>query len=72
MIGTLYLRKQDLARLLRLTERQVQRLHEGGNGPPRFRIGKRLYYSREGVLAWLKSLEEPTSTPRRRKKTAAV
>jgi hypothetical protein len=66
-------RKEDLARELRCTTRQIERLHEYGLGPPRFRIGKRYYYSRESVLAWLKSLEQPRPvSPRRRRQKPAV
>jgi hypothetical protein len=73
LVGTLYLRKEDLARELRCTTRQIERIHESGLGPPRFRIGKRYYYSRESVLAWLKSLEQPRSaSPRRRRQKPAV
>lgn len=60
LVGTVFWTFHDCAKQLKMSERKLARLHTERKGPPRIRIGQRLYYARESVLAWLKSLEEPT------------
>jgi predicted DNA-binding transcriptional regulator AlpA len=59
----------EVARQLGMSERTVARLRRARSGPPPTRIGKRIYYARDSVLAWLKGLEEPHITPSRRRRS---
>ena len=48
-----FLTESETARLLRLSERTMQRLRKRGDGPPYVRLGsRRVVYSRGHVVAW--------------------
>jgi predicted DNA-binding transcriptional regulator AlpA len=53
-----YLSLRDLARELGITPRTIQRWETLGEGPPTTRIGRKVYYARAAVSAWLKSREQ--------------
>jgi len=48
-----YITEAELARQLNCSVRTVQRLAEKGEGPPRTRIGRHIYYHYEHVREWL-------------------
>ncbi len=50
----------EVAKALRISQRQLQRLEQLGDGPPKTRLGdRRVAYPRAGLIAWL---NERTST----------
>ncbi len=50
----------EVAKALRISQRQLQRLEQLGDGPPKTRLGdRRIAYPRAGLIAWL---NERTST----------
>jgi hypothetical protein len=62
-----YISRAELAKMLRRTDRQLNRWEKEKYGPPVVRIGnKSPYYRRDAVLQWLKSLEQPAPKPERR------
>jgi predicted DNA-binding transcriptional regulator AlpA len=68
LIGTDFWTAADTARQLNMSERQLARHRSKRTGPPPIRVGNNtVVYARDSVLAWLKSLEEPRPTPRRKK-----
>ena len=57
----LTLTKTDLARHLRISERQVDYLTESGDLPPPFLVGKSRRWSRRSIVAHIKRKEKATS-----------
>jgi predicted DNA-binding transcriptional regulator AlpA len=53
---------KDLALELGVTERTIARWHRHRIGPPRIRIGRKVYYRKDSVIAWVGSCEN--SEPR--------
>jgi len=53
-----YITEAELARQLNCSVRTVQRLAERGEGPPRTRIGRHIYYHYEHVREWLLEQEQ--------------
>ena len=53
-----YLSKAECAQSLNIAERTLDRWHELRTGPPRTRIGHRVYYAIPHVEAWLESQRE--------------
>jgi hypothetical protein len=53
-----FLTTRDLARVTRSTESSVRNWRYTGTGPVGVRIGKRVLYRREDVLAWLDRLTD--------------
>jgi predicted DNA-binding transcriptional regulator AlpA len=51
-----YLKPKDLAKALEVSERTIARWHHFREGPPRVEIGRKVYYRRESVAAWIASL----------------
>jgi hypothetical protein len=60
-----YFRHPEAARQLHMSERALWRLRERRIGPPAVLIGKYIYYPKDSLRVWLKSLEEPRPTPAR-------
>ena len=54
-----YLKPKDLAKELDVSERTIARWHHFREGPPRVEIGRKVYYRKESVLAWIASCEHP-------------
>jgi hypothetical protein len=53
-----YIKPEDLARELEISERSLARWHSLRTGPPRTTIGKVILYRRAAVTEWLRSREE--------------
>jgi hypothetical protein len=53
-----FLPKRDAAAELNICERTLDRWRQLGEGPPITKIGRRIYYRRPALLAWLCALEE--------------
>lgn len=51
------LSKAQAAELLGITERTLNRWHSEGSGPPVSKHGRKSYYFKESLLAWLKKKE---------------
>lgn len=47
------LTKDEAAALLRRSPKTLSHWRLTGGGPPAFRVGRRLYYLRSDLLAWL-------------------
>ena len=54
-----YLTPKELADAFGVTERTIARWHRHRQGPPRVTIGRKVYYRRESVNAWLTECERP-------------
>ncbi len=54
-----YLKHKDLAKELEVSERTIARWHHFREGPPRVEIGRKVYYRKESVKAWIASCEHP-------------
>ena len=52
-----YLRREELAQLLGVSARTVDRWHSLRSGPPRIAIGRLILYNLESVRAWLQAKE---------------
>jgi predicted DNA-binding transcriptional regulator AlpA len=48
-----YLKPKDLAKALDVSERTIARWHHFREGPPRVEIGRKVYYRKESVIAWI-------------------
>ncbi len=54
-----YLTPKELAQALGVSERTIARRHHFREGPPRVKIGRKVYYRCESVTAWIASCERP-------------
>lgn len=63
-----YLTQAQAAAELGITDRTLKRWHTDRIGPPRTKIGARVYYRKDSVAEWLKSRE---MIPARAKRAAA-
>ena len=63
-----YLTKSQAAAELGVTDRTLNRWHTERIGPPRTKIGARIYYRREAVAEWVRNREV---VPAREKRAAA-
>ena len=52
------------AQFLGVSRQVLRRWNKAGLGPPRRRIGRRYYYARVLLVAWLKSNAQPTEQKR--------
>jgi hypothetical protein len=52
-----YLLPSELAAELKICTKTLDRWRVFGEGPPITKIGRRVYYSRAGVIAWLQTRE---------------
>jgi predicted DNA-binding transcriptional regulator AlpA len=57
--STGYLKPEELARELDVSERTIARWHNLREGPPRVEFGRKVYYRLESVIAWIASCEHP-------------
>ena len=48
-----YLRPLELAKQLKVNYETIKRWHRRGGGPPKTLVGRKVYYARAGVTAWL-------------------
>ena len=70
-LGSDYLTDKQLAKELRISTRTFARLHEKRQGPPRVRVGRKVFYRRASAIAWLESREEVPVASRRPPATTA-
>jgi excisionase family DNA binding protein len=54
-----FLMTEELANLLRLSDRTLEQLRKRNEGPPYLRFGRRIVYSRQAVAEWLATQQEP-------------
>lgn len=54
-----YLTPEKLAYALGVSERTVARWHHFREGPPRVKIGRKVYYRLESVSSWIAACERP-------------
>jgi hypothetical protein len=52
-----YVPEEEYCKELDVSDRKARQDRQRGIGPPFVRIGRKIYYSRNGILEWLKSLE---------------
>jgi len=57
VVVTEFLLTREVAELLRTSESTVRYWRYTGDGPASIRVGRRVLYRREAVLAWLSTLE---------------
>ena len=62
-----YFDERELARELKMSLKTLHRWAEQGRGPVRSKIGRRTFYSRQAVAAWLESCEQSKRDGRRRR-----
>jgi hypothetical protein len=55
-----YLLPVELAAELKICTKTLDRWKLFGSGPPITKIGRKIYYSRAGVVAWLRAREQRT------------
>ncbi len=55
--STEILSKAQAAAMLGVSERTLTRWHADGSGPPVSKTGRKSYYFKASVLAWLKAME---------------
>lgn len=53
-----YLGRNELARLLGVSARTIDRWHSLRNGPPRIAIGRTILYNLDSVRTWLQCRED--------------
>ena len=59
-----YISQFALAKQLKITVRTLEYWAKAGTGPPRTKIGKRVFYRGTAVQEWLKEKEISTNEPR--------
>jgi predicted DNA-binding transcriptional regulator AlpA len=59
-----YIEPRELAKQIKTSKRTLDRWDKKRIGPPRIVIGRKIYYRREAVLAWLNSREVDRREPR--------
>ncbi len=52
-----YMTTQEVAALARTSPETVRYWRHVGKGPASFKLGRRVLYSREGVLAWIEAAQ---------------
>jgi predicted DNA-binding transcriptional regulator AlpA len=57
-----YVSAQHVTSMLRISPRTLSRWHAAGTGPPKIKIGKKIFYDLVKISEWLDSRETP-STP---------
>lgn len=62
-----YLRREELAKELRVSPRTIDRWQTMRMGPPRVHIGRTILYSADSVREWLRSREHVPSRVMRRR-----
>jgi Helix-turn-helix domain len=70
LLGNDFLTPTELARELKIHERTLARFNAARVGPPRIKIGKKVFYARKSVLHWIESLEQ--TPPKRYGRSAKV
>ena len=56
-----YATAAETAAELHICTKTLERWHLARRGPPRTRIGRRVFYKRSAVTAWLEKLQERTA-----------
>jgi hypothetical protein len=59
-----FLSQRDLSHLLGFSERKLARLHAMRKGPPRITLGKKVFYYKPAVVAWMVSLQQADTSPK--------
>lgn len=59
-----YLKPDELAAELNVCTKTLHIWRINGSGPPITKIGRKPFYSRAGVLAWLREREQRSTRPR--------
>ena len=57
-----YLTSQEVADLLRVSDKTIQRWRADGSGPPYYRLGGAIRYIRDEVLEWIQTGRVRTTT----------
>ena len=52
------LTRSDLARFLNVSEKTINRWYAERKGPPRVKVGRKVFYRKEAVLEWIARQEE--------------
>jgi len=60
-----YLEPAELAAELKICTKTLDRWRALGSGPPITKIGHKTYYSRAGIIAWLRTREQQNSLRKR-------
>jgi predicted DNA-binding transcriptional regulator AlpA len=60
-----YVTPKRLAKALGVTERTIARWYHFREGPPRVKVGRKVFYRLESVNAWLESCEHPQARANR-------
>jgi len=60
-----YVTPERLAKALGVTERTIARWYHFREGPPRVKVGRKVFYRLESVNAWLESCEHPQARANR-------
>ena len=55
----IFLSVEQVSELLTVSRRTLCRWHRLRRGPPRIKIGRKVFYRRSSVYAWLNSVEQP-------------
>ena len=58
-----YFTQQEAATELKVTERTLDRWRRLGEGPPITKLGRRTFYRRSSLQAWIRACEQPASRP---------
>lgn len=61
--GEELLTKGEVADLLRISERTLERMTRDGTGPPSITFGRSRRWFRKDVLAWAKARRDPPACP---------
>jgi hypothetical protein len=59
-----YLLPDELADELGVCVETIKRWHRAGRGPPKTFVGRRIYYSRTSIAAWLRTREQRSNRDR--------
>jgi hypothetical protein len=59
-----YITKFELAALMEVSDRTIDRWEQFGIGPPRISIGGRIFYNRQKIADWIAAKEKEAQKPR--------
>lgn len=61
-----YLLMSEVSDITRMSVDTLRYLRKSGDGPPSFRLGRRVVYSEKSLRDWIRSRQEHDSAPARR------
>jgi predicted DNA-binding transcriptional regulator AlpA len=67
-----YLRRDELAHLLGVSGRTIDRWHTLRCGPPRISVGRTVLYNLASLRQWLQSMEQTSFPAKRRRSLSGV